>query len=581
MFIINCMFKLFKRYLKFYKLETILAPIFKLFEAVFALIVPLIVANIIDCGINGDAGQDYIIQQGWILLALALIGFGSTMICQILSIRTSTGYGYKVRTDLYNKINSFSLKELNKFGPSSLQTRLSSDVVITQTGMALLLRLAVRAPFLIIGAIVMSFFVDAKLAIIFTITGVVLGVVIYFVSKASVPFNKRIQGKLDEITTSTKDNLSGARVVRAFNREEYERDKFNKIAEELQATSKKLAKISSLLNPLNSIIVNTGIIAVIYFGGLGVEVGNLTQGDIVALVNYMTQISLAIVVVSNLVVAFSRASSSSNRILEVLDTQATIKSGESQPAFNDNAITFKKVNFRYSPNAELALSNINLDIKRGQTIGIIGGTGSGKSTLINLIERYYDATDGSVLLNDVEISKYDLSYLRKNIGLVPQGATLFSGTIRSNISFGNPDASEKDIEEALDISQAGDFVKASVNGLDTHVVQGGKNFSGGQRQRLTIARAIAKKPKVLILDDSSSALDFQTDFNLRQAIKEKMGPNVTTIMITQRVSSIKYADSIFVLDKGQIVGQGKHDRLLKECPVYQEICTSQRIVEDK
>jgi len=575
------MFKLFKRYLKFYKLETILAPIFKLFEAVFALIVPLIVANIIDCGINGDAGQDYIIQQGWILLALALIGFGSTMICQILSIRTSTGYGYKVRTDLYIKINSFSLKELNKFGPSSLQTRLSSDVVITQTGMALLLRLAVRAPFLIIGAIVMSFFVDAKLAIIFTITGVVLGVVIYFVSKASVPFNKRIQGKLDEITTSTKDNLSGARVVRAFNREEYERDKFNKIAEELQATSKKLAKISSLLNPLNSIIVNTGIIAVIYFGGLGVEVGNLTQGDIVALVNYMTQISLAIVVVSNLVVAFSRASSSSNRILEVLDTQATIKSGESQPAFNDNAITFKKVNFRYSPNAELALSNINLDIKRGQTIGIIGGTGSGKSTLINLIERYYDATDGSVLLNDVEISKYDLSYLRKNIGLVPQGATLFSGTIRSNISFGNPDASEKDIEEALDISQAGDFVKASVNGLDTHVVQGGKNFSGGQRQRLTIARAIAKKPKVLILDDSSSALDFQTDFNLRQAIKEKMGPNVTTIMITQRVSSIKYADSIFVLDKGQIVGQGKHDRLLKECPVYQEICTSQRIVEDK
>jgi ATP-binding cassette subfamily B protein len=575
------MFKLFKRYLKFYKLETILAPIFKLFEAVFALIVPLIVANIIDYGINGDAGQDYIIQQGLILLALALIGFASTMVCQILSIRTSTGYGYKVRTDLYNKINSFSLKEFNKFGSSSLQTRLTSDIVITQTGMALLLRLAVRAPFLIIGAIVMSFFVDSKLAIIFTITGVVLGVVIYFVSKASVPFNKKIQGKLDEITTSTKDNLSGARVVRAFNREDYEREKFNKIAEELQGTSKKLAKISSLLNPLNSIIVNTGIIAVIYYGGLGVNLGNLTQGDIVALVNYMTQISLAIVVVSNLVVAFSRASSSSNRISEVLDTRPTIESGEYEPEFNDNAIKFKNVNFRYSPNAELALSNINLDIKKGQTIGIIGGTGSGKSTLINLIERYYDVTGGSVLLNDVEISKYNLNYLRKNIGLVPQGATLFSGTIRSNISFGNPEADEKDIEEALDISQAKEFVKASVKGLDTHVVQGGKNFSGGQRQRLTIARAIAKKPKILILDDSSSALDFQTDFNLRQAIKEKLGPNVTTIMITQRVSSIKYADSIVVLDKGQVVGQGKHDNLLKDCSVYQEICTSQRIREDK
>jgi ATP-binding cassette subfamily B protein len=575
------MFKLFKRYLKFYKLETILAPIFKLFEAVFALIVPLIVANIIDYGINGDAGQDYIIQQGLILLALALIGFASTMVCQILSIRTSTGYGYKVRTDLYNKINSFSLKEFNKFGSSSLQTRLTSDIVITQTGMALLLRLAVRAPFLIIGAIVMSFFVDSKLAIIFTITGVVLGVVIYFVSKASVPFNKKIQGKLDEITTSTKDNLSGARVVRAFNREDYEREKFNKIAEELQGTSKKLAKISSLLNPLNSIIVNTGIIAVIYYGGLGVNLGNLTQGDIVALVNYMTQISLAIVVVSNLVVAFSRASSSSNRISEVLDTRPTIESGEYEPEFNDNAIKFKNVNFRYSPNAELALSNINLDIKKGQTIGIIGGTGSGKSTLINLIERYYDVTGGSVLLNDVEISKYNLNYLRKNIGLVPQGATLFSGTIRSNISFGNPEADEKDIEEALDISQAKEFVKASVKGLDTHVVQGGKNFSGGQRQRLTIARAIAKKPKILILDDSSSALDFQTDFNLRQAIKEKLGPNVTTIMITQRVSSIKYADSIVVLDKGQVVGQGKHDKLLKDCSVYQEICTSQRIREDK
>jgi len=581
MYIINCMFRLFKRYLKFYKAETILAPIFKLLEAVFALIVPLIVANIIDNGINGDEGQEYILHQGLILLALALIGFCSTMVCQFLAIRTATGYGYRVRTDLYKKINTFSLKEINNFGPSSLQTRLTSDVVITQTGMALLLRLAVRAPFLVIGAIAMSFFVDTKLAIVFAITGVILGLVIFFVSKASVPFNKKVQGKLDELTISAKDNLTGARVVRAFNREEYEKKKFDRVAEELQNTAKTLSKISSLLNPLNSIIVNTGIIAVLFFGGIGVDSGNLTQGDIVALINYMTQISLAIVVVSNLVIAFAKSSSSSNRISEVLDTEPSIVSGNLKPRFTKNAIKFENVTFKYSPNAEPALSNVTFDIKKGQTVGIIGGTGSGKSTLINLIERYYDASAGKVLINGVEIRKYDLSYLRERIGLVPQGAMLFSGTIRSNVSMGNPEATDRDIRRALDISQASSFVEASIKKLDTHVAQGGKNFSGGQRQRLTIARAIAKNPKILILDDASSALDFQTDYNLRRAIKTKMSKDVTTIMITQRVSSIKNADNIIVLDKGRIVGQGKHDSLVKTCEIYQEICRSQMRKEGK
>lgn len=573
------MFNLFKRYLKFYKIETILAPIFKLFEAVFALIVPLIIANIIDVGINGDGGQDYIINQGLILLALALIGFCSTMVCQLLAIRTSTGYGYKVRTDLYKKINSFSLRDINKFGPSSLQTRLSSDVVITQTGMALLLRLAVRAPFLVIGAIAMSFFVDAELAIIFTITGVVLGLVIYFVSKWSVPFNKRVQGGLDNLTTDLRDNLSGARVVRAFNREEYEREKYDRIADEIQNTSKKLAKISALLNPLNSIIVNAGIVAVLYFGGIGVDSGNLTQGDIVALINYMSQISLAIVVVSNLVVAFARASSSSNRIAGVLDEDSSIESGIEKPDFVEDIIEFKNVTFKYSSKAEPALSNINVKIKRGQTVGVIGGTGSGKSTLINLIERYYDCSEGELLINKSNIKNLDLSYLRNNIGLVPQGATLFSGSVRSNVSFGNPAIDERDIEDSLKISQAWDFVNRSSKKFDTYVAPGGKNFSGGQRQRLTIARAIAKKPEILILDDASSALDFKTDYKLRQAIKEQMKKEVTTIMITQRVSSIKNADRIIVMDKGEIVGQGTHEELNKSCSIYREICLSQQVEE--
>lgn len=577
---INCMLKFFAKYLKFYKLETIFAPIFKLLEAVFALIVPLIIANIIDNGINGNLGQDYIVKQGLILLALAVIGFCSTMVCQILAVRTSTGYGYKVRTDLYHHINTFSAKEINKFGASSLQTRLSSDVVITQTGLALLLRLAVRAPFLVIGSIVMSFIVNPQMAVIFVVIGAVLGFVIYFVSKASIPYNKKIQRKLDDLTYTAKDNLSGARVIRAFNKEDYEKARFEKTSNELQKTATTLSRISSALNPLNTIIVNVGIIAILYFGGMSVDAGSLTQGEIVALINYMTQISLAIVVVSNLVVSFSRAASSASRIEDVFNTKSTVVNGDKKPRFIKNAIEFDNVSFKYSPNAEPVLSNINIKIQKGQTIGVIGGTGSGKSSLVDLIERYYDATEGTVKINNVDIKEYDLSYLRNNIGFVSQGATLFSGTIRSNLTYGNADATDRDIEDALEIAQAKEVVTSKTKGLDAHVTQGGKNFSGGQRQRLTIARSLTKKPKILILDDSSSALDFQTDFRLRQAIKNKTD-SMTTVIISQRATSIKYADNIIVLDEGKIVGEGKHDDLYAKCTVYREICDSQRVKEAK
>lgn len=560
--------------MKYFKWQAIVAPIFKIFEAIFALIVPVIVKNIIDKGINGGLGSQYIIEQGLILLVLALIGFCSTMVCQILAANIVATFGYNIRNDLYKHINTLSFDELDRFGASTLQTRISSDIVISQTGLGLMIRLAIRAPFLVIGSIIMAFIISPKMAWIFILAGVLLSLVIYFISKLSLPYNTKIQSKLDDVTNITKDNMTGTRVVRAFNKQKYEQKRFYGASDDLQATSNVLAKISSLLNPLSSLIVNAALIAILYLGSINISNGTVTSGDIVALANYMNQISLAIVAVANLVVAFSKAQSSSIRIDEVFNAHTDIVSGTKNPAPDKTVIRFDNVTFKYSPTSEPALKNISFEIVKDQTIGIIGGTGSGKSTIADLIDRFYDATSGNIFINGIDIREYDLQSLRHQIGFVHQKAVLFSGTIRSNLIFGNPDASEEEIKQAIMISQSEDVINEKTDGLDSAVEQEGKNFSGGQRQRLAIARALIKKPSILILDDSSSALDFQTDFKLRKALKEST-KNLTVLIISQRANAIRYADNIIVLEKGDMVGNGTHDELYATCPIYRGICDSQ------
>jgi len=569
------MFKLFKRYVRYYKLETIFAPIFKMFEAVFALLVPLVVKKIIDVGINGDGGTDYIVNQGLILLGLAVVGFCMTMVCQVLAVRTSSGYGYRVRNDMFRHISLFSLKEMNEFTSSSLETRLSADVIITQKGLTLLLRLAIRAPFLVVGAIILSFFLAPSYGWIFIVTGFLLGLVIFLVSKFSLPYSVKLQKGLDKVSSLSQDDLSGMRAIRAFNKEEEEKNKVFAANRELERISNSLAKVSSFLSPLNSFIVNAGIVVILFFGAKEISLPNgISQGDVVALVNYMNQIAAAILVIANLVVAFTKSSVSSKRILQVLDKEPYLKSGEKEPVSSLVAVEFKKVTFNYNSSSSPALENISFKVKGGETIGIIGGTGSGKTTLADLIDRFYDPTDGEVLINGVDVREWNIPYLRNRIGYVNQRSVLFSGDLESNVKMGNIGASDEDIDAALKVAQAKDIVRSRSKGLKAQVVQGGKNFSGGQKQRISIARALAKKPQILILDDSSSALDFKTDYELRKSIK-KMEGKMTVFIISQRISSIASADRIMVLDKGKMVGFGKKNELYSSCQVFKEIADSQ------
>lgn len=577
------MFKLYKRYVKYYKWETILAPIFKMFEAVFALLVPLVIKNIIDNGIDGNKGTDYVIQQGLILLLLAVVGFAMTMICQVLAVRTSSGYGWRVRKDMFNSINLFSLKEIDQFTPSSLETRLNSDVIISMKGLTMLLRLAIRAPFLVIGSIVMSIFVSPSFCWIFILIGLLLGGVIYLISSLSVPHNLRIQKGLDNLSSISEDSLNGMRAVRAFNKEDFEKKRFFKSSDDLELMQKRLSTISSLLNPLNMVIVNTGVVLILFFGAKGIQIGNtsLTSGDVVALINYMSQVSAAILVIADLVVIFSKASSSSERILQILDTKPSLLSGEKKPEAAEKEVAFNDVTFFYNKDSAPALQHISFVAKSGQTVGIIGGTGSGKTTMADLLDRLYDVSQGEIDVDGVNVKDWDLKYLREQIGYVNQKTVLFSGTIRSNMLMGKPLASQEDISRALETAQAKETVDKKEKGLDDAVVQGGKNFSGGQRQRLSIARALTKNPRILILDDSSSALDFKTDFELRKAIKN-LPSKMTVFIISQRVASIADADFILVLNEGKLVGCGKKDELYASCPVFQEICDSQskRIVKE-
>ena len=568
------MFKLFAQYAKKYKVSIVLAPIFKIFEAVFGLLTPIIVKNIIDFGINGTEGVEYILIQGAILLALAIVGFAMTMVCQFLSIKVATNYGYILRNELYAKINALSYKELDTLTTSRLETNLSNDLIATQTALMMMLRLAIRAPFIVIGSIILSIFIAPTLCWIFLLGGVLLGLIIFVIGFISIPYNSKIQSNLDDLTKTSEDNLTGSRVVRAFNKEEHERKKFFFTSASIEQISKRLARITSLSNPLNLLVINGCIVLILYLGSISVTNGTITQGDIVSLVNYMFQISVAIVVVANLIVIFAKGSSCAKRINAVLATQSSLKVGEDTIDENKPLdITFDDVTFAYNKDAKPALKNINITLKEGKSYGIIGGTGAGKSTFINLLNHFYDADEGAVNVQGKNIQSYDFKNLNEHIALVSQNPTLFSGTILDNLKFANEKVNDERIAHALKIAQCEDVVNAK-GGLEAIVEEGGKNFSGGQKQRLTIARSLCKDARILILDDASSALDFKTDYELRKAIKENYKNNLV-IYISQRVSSIKDVDEIICMKKGRIEGIGKHEELIKSCAAYRDICASQ------
>ena len=574
------MLKLVK-YLKKYRKNVILGPIFKLTEAVFELIVPLVMAKIIDVGIaNKDSG--YIWKMGGVLVLLGVCGLGFALICQYVASVASQGCGTELRRELYHHINTLSHKEVDEFGTPSLITRLTSDINQLQVAVAMLIRLVVRAPFLVIGSTIMAFMIDVKLALIFVLVIPLVAIVMWLVTTRTIPFFKSIQKKLDKTSLITRENLVGARAVRAFSKQQHEIERFRDNAEDIEKAAVRAGKISALLSPVNAIILNLAIVAIIWFGGFSVNVGDLTQGQVIALVNYMNQILLALVVVANLVVIFTKSAACAARVNEVLDTKPSVTETDSAEENGDNsapAVKFDKVYFSYHDNSEYALEDISFTAEKGQTIGIIGGTGSGKSTLINLIPRFYDASDGLVEVYGTDVRKYSLNRLRKKIAVVPQKAVLFSGTIRENMKWGGDNITDEQIWRALKISQAYEFVEKLENGLDYKILQGGKNLSGGQKQRLTIARAIAADPEILILDDSASALDFATDAKLRTAIKENCS-DMTVFIISQRANTVKNADQIIVLDDGKTVGIGTHKELLQSCTDYCQICLTQFSAEE-
>ena len=573
------MFKL-RRFLKDYKLQLTIGPLCKLIEAVFELFIPLITANIIDVGVkNGDIG--YVWKMGGLMILLGALGLCSALVCQKSASIASQGFGTKVRNAMFKHINTLSHNELDKIGTPSLITRMTNDINQLQAAVAMLIRLVIRAPFLVIGAMIMAMTINLKLSLIFFIASPIIAFVLYFIMNKSVPYFKKIQKKLDSVSLISRENLSGNRVIRAFGKQKSEEERFAQSNNDLAEVSVKVGRISALLNPLTYVIVQAAIIAIVWFGSVLVDNGELMSGQIIALVNYMTQILLAMIVVSNLVVIFTKASASAARVNEVFETQpSVVEKTKDDIEENKNApiIEFKNVSFGYADNG-YALKNINFSIKRGETVGIIGGTGSGKSTLVNLIPRFYDASEGEVFVYGNDVKDYSFRQLRDNMGIVPQTATLFSGTINDNMKWGKKDATQEEIEKALKISQSYEFVSKFPEKTDKILTAGGKNLSGGQRQRLTIARALVSQPDILILDDSASALDFATDAALRKALAEDT-ENMTVIMVSQRVGTVRYADKILVLDNGELVGTGTHNELVKNCPVYREICLSQLKAEE-
>ncbi|HCS24997.1 MAG TPA: ATP-binding protein [Acholeplasmatales bacterium] len=569
-----CVFRLYKKYLKKNIHWVIIGPVFKLLEAIFELLVPLVIKNMIDIGINGDGGKSYLIKQGVLLLIFAATGLCSTLVCQFIASRVSQRFGTDVRNDYFKHINSLSFKELDYLSTSSIITRQTNDIFNVEKSVAMLIRLVIRSPFIVIGSTALAFVINPIMGIVFLITGILLFIIFFMIMKLTLPRNKKIQKSLDNVTTITTENFTGVRQVRAFRKEEYEVNRFNDETSKLASLQVGLGKISAFLNPLTFIVVNAAIILVMYIGMYQMKTINLSVGDIQALINYLNQILIAIIAVTNLVTIFTKAQASSVRINEVFDMKSSINDGSYEEGLDtDVAIEFKNVTFNYNIDSYPAVSNLNFKVYKGQTIGIIGGTGSGKSTIVNLINRFYDTTSGDVYLNGRNIKDYKLSYVNHNISTVLQKAVLFNGNVIDNLCYGKKNASIDEINHALKVAQA-DFISKMPDGLNARVLQGGKNLSGGQRQRLSIARAILKNSPVLVLDDSSSALDYQTDYKLRMAIKEL---KKTTFIISQRASSIAYADQIIVLDNGKIDAIGCHDELLEKSKLYREICISQEM----
>lgn len=566
------------RYLTFFKKEVIIGPIFKLTEAIFELIVPLVMAKIIDVGIQNQ-NKTYIYQMGGVMILLGVVGLGCALVCQYFASKASQGVGTMIRNDLFRHINTLSHAEIDKLGTSSLVNRITNDVNQIQVAVAMLIRLVIRAPFLVIGATIMAMSINLKLSLIFWLAGILVAIVLYLVMKKSIPFYRVIQKKLDRIGLITRENLEGARVIRAFSKQHAEERRFEQASEDHAKTAIGVGKISALLNPMTFTIMNLAIVLIIWFGGTQVDAGFLLRGEVIALVNYMTQISLALVVVANLVVIFTKASASATRINEVFDTSASIVQKQDKNLTIDSSqtvpkVAFQDVSFSYGDSNEYALEHISFEVYPGETVGIIGATGSGKSTLINLIPRFYEATQGSVLIDGIDVKEYPFKQLRTQIGVVPQKAVLFHGSILDNLRWADQHATQQQIEKAVEIAQGKEFVEKLPNQYLTEIFQGAKNVSGGQKQRLTIARALVSQPKILILDDSSSALDFATDAALRKAIKQD-SEDRTVFIVSQRATSIKYADKIIVLDDGCMVGIGTHDELFESCEVYHEICMSQ------
>jgi ATP-binding cassette, subfamily B, multidrug efflux pump len=572
------MFKLVG-FLKPFRKECIAGPFFKLLEAILELLLPTVVALIVNNGIGGG-DKTYVLQMGALMIGMAILGYGCSLVCQHYAARASQGFGTDLRNALFKHISSLSYTELDRFGTPSLINRLTSDVNQLQLAVAMLIRLVIRAPFICIGAIIMAMILDLKLSLILLVAAPIIGVILYFIISRTAPLYRRYQGKLDRMGSVLSENLTGVRVIRAFAKGRAEQKRFKETSEDLTGTAIHVGRIAALLNPATSLVVNGAIILILWAGGLHIDSGSLSQGEIIAFINYVTQILLALIVVSNLVIIFTKAASSGARVSEVLATEPSIANGKigSAAAVSDlnamPAIAFKSVSFGYSATGELALDDISLSIAKGETIGIIGGTGSGKSTLVNLIPRFYDTVKGSIRVNGIDVKDYRLEELRRLIGVVPQKAMLFTGTVAENIRWGNPGATAEEVAEAAQTAQAAEFIAKLPEGYNTVLVRGGLNLSGGQKQRLTIARALASKPEILILDDSASALDYATDAALRKGLRETAGDK-TLLIVSQRVSSVRHADRILVLDDGKIAGLGTHEELLETCQVYQEVCQSQ------
>ncbi len=568
-------------YLKNYKKECVLAPLFKLLEASFELIVPLVMAAIIDRGI-AVSDRPYIFKMGGVLVLLAAVGLTCSITAQYFAAKAAVGFATKLRYSLFSHIETLSFSEMDTVGSSTLITRITSDINQVQSGVNMVLRLFLRSPFIVFGAMIMAFTVNVKAALVFVVTIPLLSVVVFSVMLASIPLFKKVQSGLDQVLGHTRENLEGARVIRAFNKEEDEAREFNASNEFLTNMQLVVGRISTLMNPLTYIIINCAIIAVIWVGGKQVYGGIITQGEVVALVNYMSQILVELVKLANLIILINKAIACGNRIEEVLETKSSIVNAPSEvnaASDSENEVVFSHVSMAYASTSEEALTDIDFTAKKGQTIGIIGGTGSGKSSVVNLIPRFYDVSKGSVLVNGRDVRDYDLTELRDKIGVVMQKAVLFQGTIAENLRWGKPDATDEELWHAIEVAQATDVVEGKEGKLDYMIEQGGRNLSGGQKQRLTIARAVVKDPDILILDDSASALDFATDARLRAALRNLQG-NKTIFIVSQRTSSIQFADQIIVMDDGQVAGIGTHEQLLEQCETYREIYESQFKKED-